>query len=225
MKPNRRQVFAVTSSLQYRFLAMSLIYSCGIVSFFVIAVIVPDVREMQDNHLSLQIQGYAANRVLEKHSWIWPVALLLVAVLAFHSFLEFQKISGPLYRFRWAFEQLENGSIISAVKLRERDLLLEEEKALNNMLISLNGKLGTIRQETEAALKSIGALENTLNQGGAWGATQGELLQAHRQNLEGLSSIVRFFRLQDHQQNTAVSTQDVAIESNEFSREVPNETS
>ena len=199
MKQDKRRAFAVTSSLQYRFLSMTLIYSFIIVSFFVIAVVVPDVVEMQDNSLSLESRSYAANRLLTKNTWIWPAAILLVVALGLHSFREFQKIAGPLYRFRWTFEQVENGSLLSSVKLREKDLLIREEEALNKMLTSLIGKLGTIRQETAAAIKSIGELENTVNQGSEWGTTQIELLQAHREHLAGLATAVRFFRLPDEQ--------------------------
>jgi methyl-accepting chemotaxis protein len=199
MKQNKRRVFAVTSSLQYRFLSLTLIYSFIIVSYFIMAVVVPDVVEMQDKSLSLESRSYAANRLLTKNAWIWPAAILLVVALGLHSFREFQKITGPLYRFRWAFEKLENGSLISSVKLREKDLLVKEEEAFNKMLTSLSGKLGTIRQETAAAIKSIGELENTVNQGSEWGTTQIELLQAHREHLAGLATAVRFFRLPDEQ--------------------------
>ncbi len=199
MKQSQRRVFTVTSSFQYRFLSMTLIYSFIIVFFFVIAVIVPDVIEMQDNSLSLETRSYAANRMLTKHAWIWPVVILLIVALGLHSFREFQKIAGPLYRFRWAFEQLENGNLLSSVKVREKDLLIKEEDSLNKMLTSLNGKLGTIRQETAATIKSIGELENTVNQGCEWGTIQIELLQAHREHLAGLDTAVRFFRLQDEQ--------------------------
>ena len=225
MKQKRRRVFAVTSSLQYRFLSMALIYSFIIVFYFVIAVNGPDVLEMQDDSLSLEIQSHAAKRVIANHSWIWPAVVLLIVGLGLHSFREFQKITGPLYRFRWAFEQVENGSLLSYVKIRDKDLLIEEEEALNKMLTSLVGKMGTIRQESSAALKSIGELENTVNQGGEWGTTQIELLQAHREHLEGLSTAVRFFRLQDEQQNTAVSTQNASIYGIELSQEEKNEPS
>ena len=156
---------------------------------------------------------------------IWPAVILLIAGLGLHSFREFQKITGPLYRFRWVFEQVENGSLLLPVKIREKDLLIEEEEALNKMLTSLIGKMGTIKQESSAALKSIGELENTVNQGGEWGTTQIELLQAHRQHLEGLSTAIRFFRLQDEQQNTAVSTQNASIYGIELSQEEKNEPS
>jgi hypothetical protein len=46
MNRNRRKAFAATSSLQYRFLAMILVYFFVIVCFFAVAVFVPDLMEM-----------------------------------------------------------------------------------------------------------------------------------------------------------------------------------
>jgi methyl-accepting chemotaxis protein len=208
MNQKRRRVFAVTSSLQYRFLSLAVIYSFIIIFYFVIAINFMDIYQMQDNSLGLEVQSLAAERVIAHHSWIWPAAILLTIGLGLHSFLEFKKVIGPLYRFRWAFDQLENGSILSTVKLREKDHLVEEEKAFNKMLISLNGKMNTIKQEASAALKTFDELEKKVNKGSEWGTTQIESLQTHREHLEGLSSAVRFFRLQDEQQNTTVSTQN-----------------
>ena len=104
MNHSRRRFFAVTSSLQYRFLAMSLIASFIIVAFFAIAVFVPDVLEMQNQSLGLQIRSDAASRILEKASWVWPAVLSLIILLGLHSFRAFQRLIGPIYRFRCAFE-------------------------------------------------------------------------------------------------------------------------
>jgi hypothetical protein len=202
MKQKRRRVFAVTSPLQYRFLSLAVIYSFIIIFYFVIFINITDIYEMQDKSLSLEIQSIAAERVISHHSWIWPAAILLTVGLGLHSFLEFKKITGPLYRFRWAFGQIENGSLQSVVKLRKKDYLVEEEKAYNKMLISLIGKMDKIKLETSAALKTISELEKMANQGSEWGVSQIELMKAHRQHLEELSSAVRFFRLPDEQQKT-----------------------
>ena len=110
MKKSRRNAFSVTSSLQYRFLAMSLIYSFVIVCFFAGAVFGPDFAKMSDESIPLEIRSAAASRVLAKHTWVWPVLFLLIALLGIHSFREFQKVAGPLYRFRWAFGELAKGN-------------------------------------------------------------------------------------------------------------------
>ncbi|CAB1061034.1 hypothetical protein D1BOALGB6SA_5805 [Olavius sp. associated proteobacterium Delta 1] len=196
----RRQTFAVTSSLQYKFLATTLIYSFMIVSFFVIAVVFPDVVEMSDESLSSEIRSSAADRMLGKNAWVWPAVILLITMLSLHSFLEFRRITGPLYRFRWVFEQVENGKLPSTVKLRKKDYLIEEMKAVNKMLISLVGKLSIIREETAEAINSFGEVDGTANKNIEWSAGQIELLKAHREHLERLSAAVQFFEVQEKQQ-------------------------
>jgi methyl-accepting chemotaxis protein len=208
MKNSRRRDFSVTSSLQYRFLAMSVIYSFVIVCFFAIAVFGPDVAKMSDQSISLEIRSAAANRVLTNHSWAWLAILLLIVVLGLHSFREFKKVAGPLYRFRWAFGQLERGNVVYPVKIRKKDYLREDEEALNKMLASLVGKLGNINQATEEALKSIDELEKALNMDSGKSEARVALLHSHRERLEKLSNVVRFFRLKDEGQHAAESEHD-----------------
>jgi len=208
MKNSRRRDFSVASSLQYRFLAMSVIYSFVIVCFFAIAVFGPDVAKMSDQSISLEIRSAAANRVLTKHSWVWPAIFLLIVVLGLHSFREFKKVAGPLYRFRWAFGQLERGNVVYPVKIRKKDYLREDEEALNKMLGALVGKLGNLNKATEEAFKSIDELEQTLNMGSEKSETRIALLRAHREHLEKLSTAVRSFRLKDAGQKTTDSEYD-----------------
>jgi methyl-accepting chemotaxis protein len=208
MKNSRRRDFSVASSLQYRFLAMSVIYSFVIVCFFAIAVFGPDVAKMSDQSISLEIRSAAANRVLTKHSWVWLAILLLIVALGLHSFREFKKVAGPLYRFRWAFGQLERGNVVYPVKLRKKDYLREDEKALNKMLASLVERLGDINQVTEEAFKSIDELEQALNLDSEKSEAQTALLRTHREYIEKLSTAVRFFRLKDEVQKTASSEHD-----------------
>jgi methyl-accepting chemotaxis protein len=206
MTYNRRRAFPVISSLQYRFLTMTLIYSFIIVCFFAIAVFAPDIVEMRDQSLSLEIRSSAASRVLAKHSWVWPSVISLIIVLALHSFRAFHKVIGPLYRFRWAFEQLQNGNLLLRVKTRKKDYLQTEEAALNKMLETLSGKLERVKETTQEAFQSIDELEQVANMGNGWTKTQMDLLRTHRDHLERLVTEVQFFRFEN--QITARSEQD-----------------
>ena len=219
MKNSRRRDFSVTSSLQYRFLAMSVIYSFVIVCFFAIAVFGPDVAKMSDQSISLEIRSAAASRVLTKHSWVWLAVLLLIVALGLHSFREFKKVAGPLYRFRWAFGQLERGNVVYPVKLRKKDYLREDEKALNKMLASLVERLGNINQATEEAFKSNDELEQALNLDSEKSEAQIALLRTHREYIEKLSTAVRFFRLKDEVQKTAGSEHDAREREGGFFKE------
>jgi methyl-accepting chemotaxis protein len=219
MNKSRRKVFKVTSSLQYRFLAMSLIYSFVIVCFFASAVFVPDINTMSDESISLEIRSAAANRVLTKHSWVWPALFSLIALLGIHSFREFQKVAGPLYRFRWVFGELAKGNMVFPVKIRKKDYLREDEEALNKMLASLVERLGNINQAIEKAFKSIDELEQSLDMGSEKSAAQIALLRTHREHLDKLSTVVRFFRLKDEGQKTAGSEHDAREREGDFFEE------
>ena len=62
MQQSRRQIFAVTSALQYKFLAMTLIYGFILISLVMIAFLVPDVFEMNNPNLSPELRAAAAER-------------------------------------------------------------------------------------------------------------------------------------------------------------------
>ena len=219
MKQSRRRAFAVTSTLQYRFLGLTLIYGFILVSLIIIAFLVPDVLEMYNESLSLEIRAEAAKRVLGKHEWIWLPLVLVFGGLGLHSFREFQRIAGPLYRFRSAFEQLEKGNLSPSVKIRKKDYLVKEEEAIVKMLASLVAKFSVIKQETGLALKSVGELEGSVGKESAWSTPQSELLRTHRRHLEDLSAAVEFFRLPDESQDAAVLMQEVQNQDTEPIRE------
>jgi len=196
----RRKSFMVTSSLQHKFLATTIIYSFIIVFLFIIAVVFPDVVQMMDESLSPEARSSAADKLIGKNVWLWPAAIALIIMLGLHSFFEFRRITGPLYRFRWVYEQIENGKLPLPVKLRKNDYLIEDGEAINKMLISLVGKLSIIRQETAEAINSFGEVEDPANQNNQWSASQIELLKAHREHLERLSAAVQFFEVPEKPQ-------------------------
>lgn len=208
MKQSRRRAFSVTSGLQYKFLAMTVTYGFIIIGLFLITFLAQDVLEMYNHSLSLEVRSVAANRVLVKHQLVWPPMIFVIIALGLHSFLEFQRIIGPLYQFRCAFEQVEKGDLSVSVKMRRKDYLAAEEEAINRMLAALAGKFSVIKKETGEVLKSMSELENAVPKDSEWGANQIELLGAHRRHLERLSAAVDFFRLPDVPQETAVSIQD-----------------
>ncbi len=201
MQRNRRQRFAIVDkSLQYRFLAMVLIYSMIIIIFLAAFLFLPDIIKFQDEGLSLEVRAVAANKVLTLHSRVWPAVIALICILGLHSLLVFHRFVGPLYRFRWAFEKVRNGDLSFQVKLREKDYLRQEEKVLNEMIEILNGKVGSIQLASQDALKSLTKLEQRANDVSNWTETDKELLGAHRQHLDKLMETTRYFRLEKGEQ-------------------------
>jgi methyl-accepting chemotaxis protein len=193
-KRNQRHTFWVASSIQYRFFAISISYSFIIVCFFVIAVFVPDMIEMRDQSLDFAIRSSAASRILSKNLWVWPAILSLIIVLGLHSFLMFKKIAGPLYRFKRAFEELGRGNLLLNFKLRKKDYLHREEEAFNDMVKVLSERLGSVQQSADWMIKSIGELEQTVNNGSEWTNSQIARLRTHRQEIEKVIKVVDYFR-------------------------------
>lgn len=194
---DRRQRFPIVDrSLQYRFLAMILIYSMIIMIFLAVFLFLPDIITLQDEGLSLEIRAVAADKILTLHARVWPAVIALICILGIHSFRVFHRFVGPLYRFRWAFEQVRNGDLSFQVKQREKDYLRQEEKVLNEMIEMLNGRLGSIQNASQDALKSLSELEQKVTEVGNWTEKDKELLRVHRKHLEKLVDTARYFRLQ-----------------------------
>ena len=191
----RRRTYIVNKSLQYRFMAMLLIYGFAIVVFLAIFLFVPDIMKLMDENLSLEARGLAADKILTLHARVWPAVIVLICVLVLHSFRAFHRLAGPLYRFRWVFKQVRNGELAFPVNIRKKDYLHEEEAALNEMLEMLAGKLQDIQQASTDAFRSLNELEHKVNQVTNWNETDKELLSLHRQHLQTVMDRARYFRL------------------------------
>jgi len=189
----RRRSYIVNKSLQYRFLATILIYGFIAVVFLSIYLFVPEIMKLQDQSLSFEVRAAAADKIISFHTRIWPVVIALICFLGLHSTIFFHRVVGPLYRFRWAFEQVRDGDLSLRVKIRRKDYLHQEEGVLNEMIDTLAGKLGTIQLAGLDTLKSLGELEQKVS---GWTDTDKELLRVHGQHLDTLMDAAGYFRLQ-----------------------------
>jgi methyl-accepting chemotaxis protein len=193
----RRRSYIVNKPLQYRFLAIILIYCLSIVLFLAIFLFVPDVIRMQDESLSLETRAGAANKILTLHARVWPAVIAIICVAGFHSFRSFHRLIGPLHRFRSVFEQVGKGQLSSRVKIREKDYLHQEEAALNEMLRMIVRKVRSIQQAGAEALKSLGELERKANEVPNWSETQKAAMRHHRQHLEKLLDTAQYFQVSE----------------------------
>jgi len=177
-----------------------LIYMFILVSFFVVTTFVPEIMQLDNESLSMEVRSAAADRILLKHLWVWPTLLVVVSAMGVHFFLAFQRIVGPIYRFRRTFEQVRNGDLSFIVKIREKDYLHAEEESLNGMLQILESKIKSIKKASHEALDSFERIEGKAKEG--IGATEmdSEALRLHRQSLEQLRETVQFFRLRNPDQ-------------------------
>jgi len=209
----RRVSRMVNKSLQYRFLAMILIYSASLVIFLALALFVPDIVQMGDQSTTLDLRAAAADRLLAKHAWVWPGAMALILIISIHSFRSFWRVAGPLYRFHAVFDQVRSGDLRYPIRIRTRDFLHSEAKTLNEMLKILIEKLGGIQQTGTDALKSLKDLENHVTGGSNRNDTHQALLDAHRRHLEGLVETARYFQVQRAEPGAAPGREDDRAES------------
>ena len=191
----RRRYPLVNKSHQYRFLAMVLIYNLIIVALLVIFLFTPDIIQLQDENLSIEVRARAADKILTLHSRIWPAALALICVFGLHSFRIFHRFIGPLYRFTMAFEQVQNGDLSFRITLRKKDYLREEEKALNNMLEVLDKRIGNTQLAVQGALESLGKLEKIATREKIFKETDKGPLSLLRQHLDVMADTVQYFRI------------------------------
>jgi methyl-accepting chemotaxis protein len=194
---DRRQRFPIVDrSLQYRFLVMILTYSAMIMIFLALFLFLPDIMKLYDEGLSLEARAIAADRILTLHARVWPAVIALICIIGMHSFRALLRIVGPLYRFRQAFEQLRNGNLGLRVKLREKDYLRREEKAINEMIETLSGKLRDIKLAGQDALGSLDELEQIVATVSDLTETDKEVLRVHRHHLDTLMDTARYFQLE-----------------------------
>ncbi len=191
----RRRTYVVNKSLQYGFMAMILIYAFSIVLFLAIFLFVPDIITLMDENLGLEIRSVAADKMLSLHARVWPAVIVLVCLLLLHSFRAFHRLVGPLSRFRWIFEQVGRGDLSLKVRIRKKDVLHQEGKALNEMIEMLAEKMKNIQQASTDAWASLSELEHKVDQTGSWKESDRELLSLHRRHLQTVMDLVRYFRL------------------------------
>ena len=192
----RRQLFSlIDPSLQYKFLALVLLYGMAVVVFLGMTLFVPDILDMMNENLSLEVRAAAAGRVLGLHSWVWPAIIALVCLLGIHSVWIFHRFIGPLYRFRSAFAEMSRGRLDFRVRLRKRDYLHREEVAINEMMEVFAEKWESVRVSSLDALKSLGALEQVISRASDWADRERQLLKDHREQLEAIANNARYFHL------------------------------
>ena len=191
----RRLIPIVDRAVQYRFFAMILAYCIIIVVVLAIFLLLPDVIRLFNEDLSLEVRAAAADKVLSLHLRVWPAIITLVLVFGLHSIRALHRVVGPLYRFRWAFDQVKDGNLGFRVKLRKKDYLHREEDSFNEMVESLGEKWGSMQLAGLDALQSLSDLEQQVSGVSSWNETNREKLQELRRNLENLADIAGYFQI------------------------------
>ena len=191
----RRRFYLVNRSLQYRFLAMIIIYTLAMVLFLAVFLFLPDIIRLHDEGLSLASRAAAAEKILTLHARIWPAVIAIICIFGVHAIRSSNRILGPLYRFRAIFEQVGNGDLSMQVKIRDKDFLHQEEGALNGMIETLSEKIRTAQRAGLEAARSLHQLEREMSQGPSGSEIRTDLLRIHRQHLQTLVKTIRYFRV------------------------------
>ena len=100
--------------------------------------------------------------VLKSHWWIGM--LCFAAFLAFSFALVFyytHRIAGPVYRFRWLFDELAEGRIHTEVQLREGDAFENLAASLLRANATLASTITHLKAAVVAASQEAGALQNS----------------------------------------------------------------
>jgi methyl-accepting chemotaxis protein len=206
-RSKRRRFPIVDRSLQYKFLVIILAYGVITVIILAFTLFLPDIVNMNNENLSIELRGAAADRILTLHMRVWPGIIAVVCIFGLHSFRTFHRVIGPLYRFRWAFEKIGKGDLNFRVKLRTKDYLEKEEEMFNEMLDVIAGKWKDIQSASEQALKSLDSLERSMSETRGLRQAPQRFLKNHRKHLETLQSESQYFRL-EIEENKVQSTTD-----------------
>lgn len=163
-KPKRRTYPVIDQKLQYKFLGLVILYCLLIVIFLALALFVPDLVTLADADQSLELRAAAAEKILALHARVWPAILALMVLFGLHSFRQFHRLIGPLFRFRQSFGIVQGGDLTHRVRLRENDYLHKEEESFNQMVESLAGDMEKLKTATREIDQALGKLPSNGNE-------------------------------------------------------------
>jgi methyl-accepting chemotaxis protein len=155
---NRRTRYLVDKRLQYRLLIYNGIYLLVIILAVGAGLFLPLVLDLSDPNLSVAQQGEVVNKILYLYSRLSPILLFVFLILLAHSVVVSHRIAGPLYRFRATFNQVAQGDLSRATRLRKGDFLLNEQAKIEEMIEALRSRLHHIKNEHAVMERSLQAL-------------------------------------------------------------------
>lgn len=98
-----------------------------------------------NSKLVIQNTSYAIMPSVIYTNLITTSVVVLIAVLV--TLVISHKIAGPMFRFDRDIQRIAQGDLKSRIHIRKGDQLEEVANSLNNMIVSLNQKVTTIRAE------------------------------------------------------------------------------
>jgi methyl-accepting chemotaxis protein len=186
----RKQIFV--DKLQYKFLAIIVIYILLALTLSAVLMFLPSILQMNSSELTEQ-QASAAREILLLHKRFWPAILSVTVLITTHSIFVFHRIFGPLYSFRGVFKEIAEGNLSVIARIRKNDFLHTEEIAIREMITSLKTNISTTKKEHAHLKIAIEALDNELNNPVISTEAIREKLGAIRQQSEAIQKSLNYF--------------------------------
>ena len=137
----------LVDDLQYRLLAVNLLYVVTVLLIFAAALFLPLMLELGSEATSFAEKQEAASQFLSLHTRVWPALLAVFLLLAVHSLVVSHRVAGPLYGFRRVLRAVGDGKLTVRAKIRKNDYLAEEADSINDMIAAVQEKIARIQED------------------------------------------------------------------------------
>lgn len=159
----RKQIFI--DDVQYRLLAVNLLYFAVIVVLFAAILFGPLVWQLGSSDLSPAERDQAATQLLSLHARVWLPLLALLVFLAVHSVYVSHRIAGPLYQFRRLLYAVKDGNLTVRAKIRDKDYLESEAAVINELIEALSTRIKGIEEQSVEVRDGLDKLRRTADTG------------------------------------------------------------
>lgn len=162
MASRKKRTRFLVDTVQYKLLAVTLIYILIAITLSTFLMFLPSVVQLSMGDAS-DAQIEAAREILLLHKRFWPAIIAVTALLTIHSLFLFHRIFGPLYRFREIFRQVEKGNLTTPVGIRKNDFLHTEEQGIREMVFSLKTEISLLKKDHAALINELDDLTLVLD--------------------------------------------------------------
>ena len=165
MRPKFRRRRILIDALQYRLLAVNLLWISAFVILFIGLLFGPPTVALLGDTVSTAAREDAARLFLALDERVWVPLMLLFVGLMVQSVLVSHRIAGPRYQFRRLFGELRDGRVRVRATLRKRDYLRKEATAFNEMVVSLEARTAAVHTQAAGLDTGLRALRIAIDEG------------------------------------------------------------
>ncbi len=162
-KQKRKRI--LIGDLQYRLLAVNLLYFAVILVLFAAILFGPLVWQLGSSNLSPAERDQAATQLLSLHARVWPPLLALLVFLAVHSVYVSHRIAGPLYQFRRLLHAVKDGNLTVRARIRDKDYLDSEAAVINELIEGLSTRIKGIEEQAVEVREGLDKLRRAADRG------------------------------------------------------------